>query len=155
MVDLKLYLPKIYHGIYEYNAIFNAVRIELHTIDIVISNTLKNQYVSTSDLNSIRRRERIFGLHVDENDTIEVRRQRLLDTMKNDIPFTYYWLDAILNDICQGNEDGYIFECVNYILTIKLSREYLSDYIEEYIKSIIINKLPINLIFHIGFLRNL
>lgn len=99
-VDLKKYLPESYQDIQEFNVIMNSENLEFDEMHAVIEQVFSNQFVLTSDDKGLRYYEQILKISADPvNESIEFRRQRVLNRLTLILPFTLPYLRNKLNSM--------------------------------------------------------
>lgn len=126
-VDLKTYLPESYQDIQEFSVIMNAESLEFDEMYAVAEQIFSNQFVLTSDDKGLRYYEQILKISADPtNETIEFRRQRVLNRLALILPFTLPYLRNKLNSMFgEGNWKAWIVPSL-YQLFIEMpaSSEY-------------------------------
>lgn len=94
------YLPEIYHTIKDYVAITESESVELLNLGAVIKQTVDDQYVPTSDVEAIRRRERMLGIQANPiTESLGFRRKRILNRYQTKPPFTIRYLQQQLDNL--------------------------------------------------------
>jgi len=95
---LLRYLPEYLQDILEYKAITSTESTELTTLQYEIGQSLENDFVRTSDAGAIKRREDMLGIRADPTtDSLEFRKQRILNRYQMHPPFTRRWLQRQLD----------------------------------------------------------
>ena len=133
-VDLKTYLPDCYKGIIEVEAEQDALSIEANRINIKFEQAMNDQFIQRCSLKAMPYYEDTFNIVWDPSnpeETLEFRRQRVLNRMKNlKPPYTYWYLRIMLDNFFgRGNYDLQIDED-EYIITLESSAENSAWYHE-------------------------
>ena len=116
--DLISYLPHVLQIVREFQAINNVENPEFQVVFDTSEQVLNNLFIQTSDLDGIKRYEKILKIKPSENDTLETRRFRVLSRWNDRIPYTWNSLIEKLNTLCgKGN---YTISLQNDIYTLNL-----------------------------------
>lgn len=95
---ISKYWQVIFQNIEEYQQIANTETIELDRLEAAIQQVLDNAFVLTSDEQSIKRREKELNIQADTStETLDFRKQRILNRYQTHPPFTLRWLQRQLD----------------------------------------------------------
>ena len=146
MSDLKQYLPWLYKDIVEMNALMNTEdRLFSKLMDEYIRGR-DNQYILTADEYGIRIFEDIINIVPDPStETLDFRRQRLINRFRTQPPFTFRWLQGKLNEIIGVGKWNAWVDNENYTLYIESSAKDQKWFQE--ISITVNNTKPANIIF--------
>jgi hypothetical protein len=143
-VNIREKFPHVYDGFVEVQALSESEQEIFETSRLEYLQLVANQWVLTSILEGIEQYESMFGILADPQDSIQLRRERIINTLSNSPPFTFRYLKSRL--------DSFLGEGT-YILTL-LPNQYKLEFLvhvgeygklDELIK-IIIEIMPSNLI---------
>ena len=98
-------LPYYFRPVLEFQSIMAAHGWALDQLDSLVSRIWKNNYITTCDEQTVAFWEGILGLTYNAGDTLDFRKERILQQMSVNIPFSIGYLKARLN-VLYG-EDGY------------------------------------------------
>ena len=146
MSDLKQYLPWLYKDIVEMNALMNTEdKLFSKLMDEYIRGR-DNQYILTADEYGIRIFEDIINIVPDPStETLDFRRQRLINRFRTQPPFTFRWLQGKLNEIIGVGKWNAWVDNENYTLYIESSAKDQKWFQE--ISITVNNTKPANIIF--------
>lgn len=97
--DLISLLPEFFKGIAEYPETMKAYAYVLNQLESNITHLWDNQYIQTCDEATIAIYEQILGLLYEEGDTLNVRRNRIMNRLMLVVPFTEKVLRARLDEL--------------------------------------------------------
>jgi len=150
LIDL---LPPFLRDNKEYIAIFNyAAQMELEEAEVEYNTLLNNQFVLTSDSNTIRRWEKMMGIQPDYAMTLEMRRERVFFSLNTYVPYTYRLVLALLEQLYPVGTYELSLDVPQYSITIltRLGVQDISPVLLEQLARII----PLNMIYSMGILYN-
>ena len=102
-------LPEFFVKIKEYPEIMQAYTAALDDMEINIGQIRDNMFVQTCDASTIALYEQLFGITPQPGDTLEARRNRVLNRLSMVVPFTERYLRSRLDEM---------YGAGNYTLTI-------------------------------------
>ena len=146
MSNIQKYLPTIYDGVLEMEAITSIEDELFEEISSITDKTVLNQYIYTSDIDGILRFEKMFGILANPvTETLEFRQNRLINRLSAIPPFTIKALrDRLNNTFGEGKFQAYV-DYDNYTLYVETSVDTQSWYHEI---AVTISKMkPANLIY--------
>ena len=120
---LKGQLPKYFKPIIEFQEILKAHGYGLDEIGKAMTQLQENFYLSTCDEEMVAYYEKLFGLRVRLGDTLNFRKERLLQKLNTVVPFSVAFLKAKLGMLY--GDDGYTLDVdsVESILRIKVTSD--------------------------------
>lgn len=113
------YVPKLYKNNLEMNNIINSEEQELETnLKSNIDNAFKDTFAIKATEKGISQFEELFNIKSTDDDTITLRRQRILNRLIRQIPFTERFMQQKLNEILGEGNWNYTINYNTYKLTI-------------------------------------
>lgn len=98
MPDLQSYLPDYYLAVLDFVELIQTEEVELQFVKDAINQLLDDQFVSTSSVAMIKRREQMLGIRADPaTETLDFRRKRIINRYSTKPPFTLRYLQARLD----------------------------------------------------------
>lgn len=92
------YLPDYYGEVLDFIQLARTEDRELDQLEGAVEQLFADQFVETAGLQAIKRRERMLGIQADPNvETLEFRKQRILNRYRTKPPFTVRWLQEQLD----------------------------------------------------------
>ena len=146
MSDLKQYLPWLYKGVVEMDALMDTEDSLFSKLMDEYIRGRDNQYILTADEYGIRIFEDIINIVPDPStETLDFRRQRLISRFRTQPPFTFRWLQGKLNEIIGVGKWNAWVDNENYTLYIESTAENQKWFQE--IAITVGNTKPANIIF--------
>lgn len=100
MTDLKQYVPHIYDGFLETDALIGAENELFDELAEKTAETINNQFIMTAEHSGLVRFENLFGIKANTaTESIDFRRQRLINRFSTRGPFTIPFLREKLDSI--------------------------------------------------------
>ena len=135
------YVPNLYKNNLEmYNIIDSEEKEFENNLKKDIDNSFKNTNITQANLKGIAQYEKLFNIQPDiYNETEEFRRQRVINRLLNQIPYTENYLKAKLNEILGEGTWTYTINYNNYTLVINSiipGRAWLRE-LNDFLKRII------------------
>lgn len=119
-VDISKYYPLIYKEVKETDEIIKVENEDFNLIEENLNSCIDNQFIMTSDDRGISHRESSLGILPDrEVETIEFRRQRLLNRLTTKPPFTMIYLRERLDELLGVGQYKIIMDYNKYTLYIR------------------------------------
>lgn len=119
MNRIMKYLPEYYERIQDFVELAETESIELDNMQGAIDRLFDDQFVLTSDEQAIRRRERMLGIQADPTrETLDFRKQRILNRYRTRPPFTIRYLQQQLDFLVGPGRALAEVDVQNFILTI-------------------------------------
>lgn len=145
-------LPEMLKPIQDLKALCNRYGVELEKLYSNISEILDNQFISTASVDIIAKWEERLEIVPNATDTLEERRFRVLSKINDKPPYTFYYVENKLAELCGKDNFRLILTPEVYELSIELSDESLSntETIVKWLKQLI----PANITFTVGSYRS-
>lgn len=146
------YLPSF---LQEYKEIKNITATEQKEFDLLWQKhekTLKNAFIKTTDIEGIKRWEKIVGINARADASLEERRFSVRVKTNEDIPYTYRSLVKKLTSLC--GKDGYsvLMNPSKYIIDIKIELAAKNNF--DAVKEMVKRVLPANIVCNVELLYN-
>jgi len=94
--DLHRYLPKIYKGFVETDALMSAENMLFDDLKKPAEIIFIDQFINTANSNGLKRFENIFGIESDPDESIDFRRRRIIARFSHSPPFTTVYLRDVI-----------------------------------------------------------
>lgn len=92
------YLPSYYGEVLDFIQLARTEDAELDSLEAAVEQLFDDQFVLTSGVQAIKRRERMLGIQADPGlETLDFRKQRILNRYRTKPPFTVRWLQEQLD----------------------------------------------------------
>lgn len=150
MANLIEYLPDILRDFYEYQELFKAENPEFDTIDDLLLEWRDNLFPATADENGIRFFENILEITPLPDDTLDIRRYRVITKLNSRLPYTEIQLRRMLAAVCGW--DGFTLTIADLVVILSLT-ERNGDKI-RIIYEMLRETVPMNLLIKIHQLLN-
>lgn len=146
MSDIKQYLPNIYDAILEFEGLIASENTLFDNLDTETEKVRDNQYVLTADIDGIIEYEKMLNIiPKPATETIEFRRQRIINRLSMVPPFTFRFLKQRLDEIIGIDRYTASIDYPNYTLYIESSAEN-QEWFHEIL--VTVTKLkPANIVF--------
>jgi hypothetical protein len=146
MNNLKIYLPKIYENILEFDNLMEAENELFNNLNLETNKVKNNQYVLTADLDGIKLYEQMLDIIANPAiEDIEFRRKRIINRLSMTPPFTMRSLYGMLDQIIGRDRWTAYLDFDNYTLYIESAADNQMWYHEILVT---VNKLkPANIVF--------
>ena len=145
--DLKKYLPDCYKGIVEVEAEQDALSIEMDHLNETFQKAMMDQFIQYCSIEAIGYYEDIFNIIADPlTETLQVRRERIINRMRNlRPPYTKWYLRKILDKLF-GN-GNYTLDINNEEFTITIESSASSSLWYHELQVTMTAIKPCNMIF--------
>lgn len=146
MNNLKIYLPHIYKNILEFDKLMISENKLFNLVDQQTTKVRNNQYVLTADIDGIELYEQMLDIIANPAiESIEFRRNRIINRLSMTPPFTMRFLYSKLDEIIGKNMWTAYLDFDNYTLYIESAADNQMWYHEILVT---VNKLkPANIVF--------
>ena len=140
------YVPHVYQGFQEYETIISIEDELLDTVEQATDDLASNQYITKATEDGIKEYETMLKITADPSiESLEFRRQRLINRTSLKPPFTFRFLKKKLNEILgAGNYNAYV-DIANFTIYVESSAQNQSWFNELMIT--MVNIKPANMIF--------
>lgn len=116
------YMPHIYDGFGEMNKLISIDDINLDTAEKALNGLMDNQWIVTANEEGIKNYERMFGIVADTSkESLQFRRERLINRFSNRMPFTVSALKQKLNAIIGADNYSLTIDYDKYIIYLQSS----------------------------------
>ncbi|MCM3703360.1 putative phage tail protein [Paenibacillus macerans] len=116
---ILIHLPAFYGSIEDFIQLAETETIELDLAQGAIGQLFDDQFVETSGLQSIKRREQMLGIQADPTkETLEFRRRRILNRYQTKPPFTARYLQRQLDTLVGKGMTIVSVDYANRVLTV-------------------------------------
>ena len=146
MSDIKQYLPNIYDTILEFEELIASENTLFDNLDAETKKVRDNQYVLTAGIDGIIAYEKMLNINPNPaTETIEFRRQRIINRLSMVPPFTFRFLKQRLDEIIGVDRYTVSIDYPNYTLYLESSAENQAWFHEIHVT---VTKLkPANIVF--------
>lgn len=118
------YWPEYYHDVIDFIQIAQTEDIELDNMTTAIQQLFDDQFVLTSSVQAIKRRELMLGIQADPTtESLEFRKQRILNRYQTTPPFTVRWLQEQLDRLVGPGMTIVSADVENFILYVTTNIE--------------------------------
>jgi len=122
--DIKQYLPNIYDTILEFEELIASENTLFDNLNTETKKIRDNQYTLTADIDGIIAHEKMLNIVPNlDTETIEFRRQRIVNRLSMVPPFTFRFLKQRLDEIIGVDRYTASIDYPNYTLYIESSAE--------------------------------
>lgn len=121
-------------------------------LDANIQRVLDNAFIADCDEYGIRKYEAIFHILPDADDTLDLRKLRVLIRWNEFVPYTYRVLIRKLNVICGVNGYDISLDLVNYILVVSIHLSVVKQRVE--VERFIERVIPMNMNYEVNIKYN-
>lgn len=98
-IDLMQILPEYFREILEFRELMKTDQAVLAELEANIEQIRKNFYIQTADESTLTQKEALFDIFASPGETIEYRRQRLLQKYNTIVPFSIDFLMDQLKEL--------------------------------------------------------
>ncbi|RKN85861.1 putative phage tail protein [Paenibacillus ginsengarvi] len=113
------YWPDYYQGIRDFIELAATEDAELQLVVDAITQLLNDQFVLTSGLAAIKRREKMLSIRADSNvESLDFRRKRIVNRYSTKPPFTTRYLQERLDFLVGAGRAAVSIDVQNFILTV-------------------------------------
>ncbi|WP_339295932.1 putative phage tail protein [Paenibacillus sp. FSL W7-1279] len=113
------YLPEYYQEFLEFKELGQTEDIELDQLETAVQQLFDDQFVMLSSLQAIKRRELMLGIQANPTtETLDFRRQRILNRYQTKPPFTVRWLQEQLDRLVGQGMTIVSVDVDNFILYV-------------------------------------
>lgn len=118
------YWPEYYHDVIDFIQIAQTEDVELDNMTTAIQQLFDDQFVLTSSVQAIKRRELMLGIQADPTtESLEFRKQRILNRYQTTPPFTVRWLQEQLDRLVGPGMTIVSVDVENFILYVTTNIE--------------------------------
>ncbi|GIQ70775.1 DUF2313 domain-containing protein [Xylanibacillus composti] len=125
------HLPDYYRVIEDFKELDHTETIELDLLQGAVNQLFNDQFVMTSNLQAIRRREQMLGIQADANtEPLEFRKRRILNRYQTKPPFTVRYLQQQLDRLVGPGMTIVSVDVQNFVLYVTTNIETASVFRE-------------------------
>ncbi|MNZ70674.1 hypothetical protein D3C78_890200 [compost metagenome] len=125
------YLPEYYAKVREFAELAGIEDTELEDLEAAVEGLLADQFVSTSGLQTIKRRENMLGIQADPvTESLDFRKRRILNRYQTKPPFTIRYLQQQLDTLVGSGMTIVSVDRDGFILTVTANIENASVFQE-------------------------
>ena len=146
--NLAIYYPIIYKGVLETDKLVATENVMFDELDSLTSEAEENQFILTSNAGGLQIYEKILNIIANpESDSIQFRRERIINRLSTAPPFTIKELRNKLDQLL--GQDNYIIDLVHREYKFNLT-SYIGEYgkLDEMLRTLFV-MIPVNLEKHI------
>ena len=141
------YWPDIYHEIDDFVELAKAETAEVEDLEKAIQQLFDDQFVMTSSIQGIERREKMLGIQADPStESLDFRRKRILNRYQTKPPFTIRWLQQQLDQLVGKGLVIVDVDVQNFILYVKAKIDDAAVFKE--VNHTVLTVKPANLIYN-------
>lgn len=120
--EIRKHWPSFLLGIIDFDELAETEEPEINQLQSALNRLLDDQFVLTSSVDGIKRREKMLGIQADSSlETIEFRRQRIINRYQMKPPFSIRFLQQQLDSLVGQGRAAVSLDVPNYIMTITTS----------------------------------
>ncbi|MDU5141053.1 MAG: putative phage tail protein [Paenibacillus dendritiformis] len=140
------YWPKYYHEIQEFIELAKTEEIELTRLREAVQRLHEDQFVTTSGIQAIKRREQVLGIQADPSqESLDFRKKRIINRYSTKPPFTMRYMQERLDYLVGPERVVVTVDPFLFILTVTADIEDASIF-AEVIRTVETTK-PANLVY--------
>ncbi|HZG16976.1 MAG TPA: putative phage tail protein [Candidatus Bathyarchaeia archaeon] len=141
------YWPEIYQEIDDFVELAKAETVEVEDLEKAVQQLFDEQFVMTSSVRGIERREKMLGIQADPStESLDFRRKRILNRYQTKPPFTIRWLQQQLNQLVGEGLVLVDVDVQNFILYVKADIDDAAVFKE--VNHTVLTVKPANLIYN-------
>ena len=145
MINIKNYFPTLYNNILEIDTLVKIENDLFENLNTEFEKAIKNEYVITADKETIKKYEILLRINDGDNKELSFRRQRILNRLAMNMPFTLRALKQKLDELIGKGNYNIFVDPGKFILYIESKILNQTWFNETYIT---INKMkPANIVF--------
>ncbi len=141
-VDLLSYLPDFLREYKEFKEIAGSENPQFEKLWNAADSTLYNMFILSSDQYGVERFEKLLNIFPDKTDTLETRKNRILNKWQSKLPYTCKMLLYRLSILC-GNDFQIKKDFDNYRIKITTHFREYSPFAE--VKKLLKEMIPANM----------
>ncbi|GAA0104307.1 hypothetical protein UT300013_09290 [Paraclostridium sordellii] len=145
MINIKNYFPTLYNDILEIDTLVKIENDLFENLNTEFEKAIKNEYVITADKETIKKYEILLRINDGDNKELSFRRQRILNRLAMNMPFTLRSLKQKLDELIGKGNYNIFVDPGKFTLYIESKILNQTWFNETYIT---INKMkPANIVF--------
>lgn len=135
--DLMLLLPGYFKAILDFQELMGTEEIELNLFWTYLQRVWNNLFIQTADEDTIKYHEELLGIISDPDETLELRRWKLLNRYRSRSPFTLPKLYEMLNEGLGIGNWNVVIDYPGHLLRVNMNTPD-SYYYRDVIKNVIL-----------------
>lgn len=140
------YLPEFYREMKDFTELAATESVELDQMESAVQRLFDDQFVMTASADAIKRREQMLGIQADPvTETLDFRRQRLINRYSTKPPFTIRYLQQQLDKLVGPGMTIVSVDVQNFILYVTTNVEHANIFRE--IQHTVQTVKPANMIY--------
>lgn len=146
MNRVSKYWPFIYREIGDLAEISSSETVEFDNLEQALNQVFSNEFVRTSDINGVRRREKMLEIQADPSkESLAFRKRRILNRYQTKPPFTVRYLQKLLDRLAGKGTTIVSVDIQNFILyvTTNIDNASLFNEVQHTVETI----KPVNIIY--------
>lgn len=147
-IDLIKYLPDFMQQFLQLRLISEVESEKLQEILSELCKIDNNQYILTADSDGLKRYEKMLGISVEQGDTLESRRKRVLNKWNDQDTYTYSTFLKKLDLICGAGNYQIVEHFKQYFLELYTDLRECGEMAE--LENIVDYMLPCNMVLHLS-----
>lgn len=141
------YWPDIYHEIDDFVELAKAEGVEVEDMEKAVQQLFDDQFVMSSSIQGIERREKNLGIQADPStESLDFRRKRILNRYQTKPPFTTRWLQQRLDELVGKGLVNVDVDVQNFNLYVKANIDDAAVFKE--VNHTVLTVKPANLIYN-------
>lgn len=145
MSQIKEYIPSIYDGVVEMEALGDSYDVLLNTVEDVITKFSDSQFILSAPLEVIKEWEKLLKIYAKDTDTLELRRERVMNRLSMSPPYSLPYLRQRLDGIIGVGKYQLYMDYDNYTMYVESSAN--NQFWAEEINITIGKIKPANIVF--------
>lgn len=154
MINEKLinYLPYNLKGIKDFEYLFSSLDVSIQSLLSCLLDFEKQLFIDTCNEETLKKYEETYNIFHKSNESVEIRKFRVLSRMQEISPFTKKSLQEYLSSILLYKDYELEIDYNNFLLNIKI--HYVHNKTFEEIKHFLDRIIPCNMVSNIVVLYN-
>lgn len=149
--DLLSYIPDFLKEYEEMRAVQEVLQPEIQRLEDETESVFSNQFISSSDIRSIKRYEKMLHIQPLPDDTLADRCFKVLSKWNRMIPYTKVTLRQKLSVLC--GEDGFTLEIdPKKVITVRVALKSKRNFYE--VREMLEEFVPCNMVMDLDLLYN-
>ena len=134
-IDIREKFPDYYDHVLEIDTLSDVEINLLSLLKDELTSLINNQWIMTTDLSGIQKYEKMLNIFASPDDSEEFRRERILNRLNQNSPYTITYLVRWLNVYLGEGKFEVQMEYNQYLLTLTV---HIGEYgkLDEFIKSL-------------------
>nr|WP_319487232.1 putative phage tail protein [uncultured Caproiciproducens sp.] len=139
------YLPEYLHEVKELQALDGCINPQMETINQEAQQAYSNQFLSSADLNTVKRWEKNYRIVSPESFSLSSRQLKLILKQSGKVPYTFNMLTAYLSQLFKNADVSRDFEKRQANIVIQMEDDTQVDNLYSTLRKM----LPANMLIHI------